>query len=91
MEQIKLVMAVLGNNERRTHTLSNGEVIWDVAGNAWEWVKDDSNNEVYGDNCLYVRVDKHQSHSSQKFKWGNDNDPKDSQRSVWPQWGLLGS
>lgn len=24
--------------DRRTHTLSNGEVIWDLAGNAWEWV-----------------------------------------------------
>ena len=26
---------------RRTHTLSNGEVIWDFAGNAREWVRDD--------------------------------------------------
>lgn len=24
--------------QRRTHLLSNGEVIWDFAGNAWEWV-----------------------------------------------------
>src|SRR5690606_11420113 len=24
--------------QRRTHSLSNGEVIWDFAGNAWEWV-----------------------------------------------------
>ena len=23
--------------QKRTHTLSNGEVIWDIAGNAWEW------------------------------------------------------
>ena len=22
---------------KRTHTLSNGEVIWDMAGNVWEW------------------------------------------------------
>lgn len=24
-------------NQRRTLTLTNGEVIWDMAGNAWEW------------------------------------------------------
>lgn len=23
---------------KRTHTLSNGEVIWDLSGNVWEWV-----------------------------------------------------
>lgn len=26
---------------RRVHRLSTGEYIWDVAGNVWEWVKDD--------------------------------------------------
>ena len=26
--------------ERRTHTLSNGEVIWDLSGNVWEWNHD---------------------------------------------------
>ncbi len=26
-----------GANQRRTLTLSNGEVIWDMAGNVWEW------------------------------------------------------
>lgn len=25
------------SNQRRTLTLSNGEVVWDLAGNAWEW------------------------------------------------------
>lgn len=25
------------SNQRRTHTLNNGEVIWDFAGNAYEW------------------------------------------------------
>lgn len=26
-----------GSNQRRTLTLSNGEIIWDLAGNVWEW------------------------------------------------------
>lgn len=26
-----------GGNQRRTLTLSNGQVIWDMAGNVWEW------------------------------------------------------
>jgi formylglycine-generating enzyme required for sulfatase activity len=28
-----------GFEQRRTQYLSNGEVIWDVAGNVWEWVR----------------------------------------------------
>jgi len=26
-----------GSNQKRTLTLTNGEVIWDLAGNVWEW------------------------------------------------------
>ena len=37
------------NKQRRTHTLSNGEVIWDVSGNAWEWVKDDNSDDSSDD------------------------------------------
>ncbi len=28
------------SRQRRTHTLSNGEVIWDLSGNVWEWTND---------------------------------------------------
>jgi hypothetical protein len=28
----------VGFEQKRTHTLSNGEVIWDLSGNVWEWV-----------------------------------------------------
>ena len=28
------------STEKRTHTLSNGQVIWDLSGNLWEWTND---------------------------------------------------
>ena len=28
------------SRERRTHSLSNGETIWDLSGNVWEWTND---------------------------------------------------
>ena len=36
------------HRNRRTFTLPNGQVIWDLAGNVWEWIKDkhtDSNGK----------------------------------------------
>ena len=30
------------DSQRRTHTLSNGNVIWDFAGNVFEWVTDNN-------------------------------------------------
>ena len=30
-----------GADQKRTHMLSNGELIWDFSGNVWQWVRDD--------------------------------------------------
>lgn len=30
--------------EKRTHVINDSEVIWDFAGNVWEWVKDDNSS-----------------------------------------------
>ena len=49
-------------HQKRTHTLTNGEVIWDLSGNVWEWVKDD-NNVNYGKNAFMSRVTT-QSHTT---------------------------
>jgi formylglycine-generating enzyme required for sulfatase activity len=32
--------ATVWNSQRRTHTLSNGSVVWDLAGNVWDLVRD---------------------------------------------------
>ena len=43
------------HSQRRTHTLSNGEVIWDMSGNVGEWVKD-INAVEYGPNSSMSKV-----------------------------------
>lgn len=35
------------SNQRRIHFLSNGQIIWDLAGNVWEWVKDDNSSAYH--------------------------------------------
>ncbi len=51
---------------KRTHTLSNGEVIWDIAGNVWEWVSDDLRTEQDGDGW-------HEYNNAAHFSEGSQN------------------
>lgn len=41
--------------QRRTHVLSNGEIVWDLAGNVSEWVKD-TNSSVFDADAYISQV-----------------------------------
>ena len=43
------------SNQRRTLTLTNGEVIWDIAGNVWEWTSGQTNGGQPGASGLAWR------------------------------------
>ena len=43
------------HSQRRTHTLSNGEVVWDIGGNVYEWVKD-TNTVNYGSDLGIAQI-----------------------------------
>ena len=61
-------------SQKRTHTLNSGEVIWDLAGNVWEWVKDDNTTTQGTDGYLSVKTwdgtqDARET-ATTKLKWG---------------------
>lgn len=41
--------------QKRTHNLSNTEVIWDFSANVWEWVKDDNSNS-FGSSSSFSQI-----------------------------------
>jgi formylglycine-generating enzyme required for sulfatase activity len=59
----------VGNEQKRTHILSNGNIIWDFSGNVWEWVKDNNSSSqgVQGYSSTFNGGD------SRQTNYGNDS------------------
>ena len=66
--------------QKRTHILANGKIIWDFAGNAWEWVKDgnDFNYPAANENqSFYISQITQWSHPGERsLKWGLTTTPR---------------
>lgn len=56
------------NSQRRTHRLSNGETIWDIAGNSAEWVQDNNTVSQGAD----IRTSQANTGDNRQTKFGND-------------------
>lgn len=84
-----------GWEQRRTHVLSNGETVWDMSGNAWQWVSENTdeiglqptitNLTNFTDN-LYFSNDLHASNRLLFAPLG----PYDSGINVGRVWGGTG-
>lgn len=58
--------ATYGPSQRRVLTLSNGQIIWDLSGNKWEWVKDTCTKGIGANNWFDTTT-------SGWLEWGNSN------------------
>jgi hypothetical protein len=71
------------HNQRRTHVLSNGQVIWDFAGNVWEAVRD-NNSSSQGANGYASTFN---SGDSRQTNYGNDQFCASTTTSPWCGFG----
>ena len=62
------------HRERRTHTLSNGEVIWDMSGNVDEWMED-QNSSIF-ENDSYISQITNTNYPNPKSLSGDTRTPK---------------
>ena len=62
------------DSQRRTHTLSNGEVIWDMSGNVDEWIKDQ--NSTIFENTAYISQITNTNYPDPKSLSGDTRTPK---------------
>ena len=91
--------ATIWNSQRRTHTLSNGEVVWDMSGNADEWVKDDSATD-YGSQAFMSEITDITHSTSGSFSGGTTTTSRTAKGQFGPSrdytglnsdpWGGLG-
>jgi hypothetical protein len=73
--------ALTWNDQRRTHVLPNGGVIWDFSGNVWEWLLEDDAGGYGPDNYISEIID-----PTTKQKWG----PSGDYSALANPWGGLG-
>jgi hypothetical protein len=69
-------------DQKRTHRLSTGEIIWDFGGNLWEWVKDD-NAHLYGPDSDIAHIDD-VTHANAYALRRHDHHTSTRKSSVWP-------
>ena len=62
------------HRERRTHTLSNGEVIWDMSGNVDEWMEDQNSNIF--EEAAYISQITNTNYPNSKSLSGDTRTPK---------------
>lgn len=64
-------------DQKRTHTLSNGNIIWDMAGNVWQWVKDDITESQGADGWISLK------------RWDGSQDARETPAAK-AKWGPAG-